>query len=179
MCLHFWLCYSLSINCQLICHHAIQNKAQIPYFAITIFLLSHLLDVPVISGCPLPAQGVIQSYYPGSSAPSVAGCDMSWCFFTFCLGSPYSCISYPTNTYLLSKTKLKRILLYETIPDSYSISPRYTLYRVLLDLFVHMFFSPTKSLIPRGKRLHIIHLKTFKDWHGASHIEEYFVNAYL
>ena len=68
MCLHFWLCYSLSINCQLICHHAIQNKAQTPYFAITIFLLSHLLDVPVISGCPFPAQGVIQSYYPGSSA---------------------------------------------------------------------------------------------------------------
>lgn len=175
---HFWLCYSLSSNCQLICHDAIQNKVQTPYFVITIFLLSHLLDVPIISGCPLLAQGVIQSYYPGSSAPIVAGCDMSWCFFTFCLGSPYSHISCLTNIYFPRRNSreffsMKPFLIPILSPHTIHCIEFYYTY-----LFT-CFFSPTKSLIPRGKRLHIIHIKTSKDWHSASHIEEYFTNAYL
>ena len=153
---HFWLCYSLSINCQLICHDAIQNKVQTPYFVITIFLLSHLLDVPIISGCPLLAQGVIQLYYLGSSVPSVAGCDMSWCFFTFCLGSPYSRISYLTNIYFPRRNSreffLRRRILWNHSWFLFYLPTLYIVQSFICShLFVHMFSPPTKSLIPRVK----------------------------
>lgn len=66
----------------------------------------------------------------------MAGWAMSWCFFTFFLGSLFLALATPRMC--LSKST-SRVLFYETFPDSFSISQHCTLYRVLY-LFAFFFF---------------------------------------
>lgn len=144
-CLHmfaFLIMSFSSTNCQLICHHAKQNKVQTLFFVITIFYAvssasSHLW-VPTSSiGC-------------NSVMLSRLLCPRSgrlwYVLMLFHLLPGITLLPHCPQqilTYFPRGNSSK--LFYETIPDSYSISPHCILYRVLLHLFVHMLFSPCQS----------------------------------
>lgn len=146
----------------MICQHVIQNKIQTLHSVITIFyylihaLFSNLLWVPTSSTGYNP---VILS---GCSAPNMAGCDMPWCFFTFCLGSLTPISGTQQMPIHLSRASsrvsfpLKSFLVPFLSPLSMHSMEFYCTY-----LFTCLLF-PTRWQIPRGERLCITNLKISK-----------------